>query len=158
MAIYQWLFGAGGDEFLGNFKAGYITGVAVVLTLILLLKLFFFSSKNSVKEVTIPNPDGDLVISSKAIADMVRALVSAKFRHLSVTKINVVKRRDGLALEVIGNFHLDGGNLPCLIDDFRREVFKNLDARLGITEIKKVIPHISKAPATGKTFSSPSSS
>ena len=154
--IYQWLVASGGDELLLNFKAGYIVGVVFVLALLLALKvlsMMLFGSGDRVKEITIPHPDGDLVISSKAIADMVDTLVAAKFKYLSVSKINVLKKRDGLALEVVGSFHLDGGHLPDLADELRREIFKNLEARLGITRIKKVMPRITKAPATGKTFS-----
>lgn len=154
-SIYQWLVGSGGNELLLNFKVGYITGVIVVLALIMALKILavaLFGSGDRVKEITIPHPDGDLVISSKAVADMVETLVAAKFKHLSISKINVLKKRDGLALEVIGSFHLDGGHLPDVVDELRGEIFKNLEARLGITRIKKVMPRITKAPATGKTF------
>jgi hypothetical protein len=154
-SLYQWLFNSSGNELLLNFKAGYTTGVVVVLLLLVALKLFhsvFFGHGSRVKEVVIPNSKGDLIISSQAIADMIDSLVASKFKHITIAKVVLRKVKNGVVMDIFGDFHLDGGSLPNTADELREEIFKNMDERLGISSIRKIFPHIRKAPSTRNTF------
>jgi len=155
-ALYRWMFDGSANELLLNFKAGYFTGVMVALSLILALALFqyvFFHKKTRVKEISIPHAKGDLIISSQAISDMVEALVSSKFRYVAVKKVSLRNTKNGVVMDITGEFDLDGGHLPDIADEIREEVFKNLESRLGVISIKKIHPKIRKTLANHKTFS-----
>ena len=141
-SLYQWIFNSASNESLLNFKAGYFTGVSLVLGLMLLVaavKLIHFRrSKKRLREIMIPGAKGDLIVSVAAINDLVKLVVYERFKHLNIEKIALWKTPRGIEMELRGVFKLDGDHLPDLLNEMRDEIFKSLEGKFGITSIRKI--------------------
>ncbi|MCK5843596.1 MAG: hypothetical protein KAG97_02740 [Victivallales bacterium] len=141
-SFYQALFSSGNNELLLNFKAGYFTGVSLVLGLMLLwavVRLIYLrKAKKRLREIAIPGAKGDLIISVAAISDMVKALLYEKYKHLNVDKVNLWKTPRGLVMELRGVYKLDGEHLPDVSDAMREDIFKSLADNFGIHSIGKI--------------------
>jgi hypothetical protein len=125
-----------------NFKAGYLTGVSLVLGLMILwvlVKLVYLrKAKKRMREIVIPGAKGDLIVSMAAITDMVKLIVYEKFKQVNVDKVFVWKTPRGMEMELRGVCKLDGEHLPDVSDAMREEIFKNLEENFGIQSIGKI--------------------
>ncbi|NOY75194.1 MAG: hypothetical protein GXP32_05310 [Kiritimatiellaeota bacterium] len=141
-SFYQALFSSGNNELLLNFKAGYFTGVTLVLGLMLLWAIgrliYIRKARKRMREIIIPGANGDLIISVAAISDMVKAIVYEKFKHINVDKLTIWKTPRGMEMDLRGVYKLDGEHLPDVSDAMREEIFKNLEENFGIRSIMKI--------------------
>ena len=141
-SLYQGIFSSGNNELLLNFKAGYFTGVSLVLGLMLLwavVKLIrYHRSKRRLREIVIPGAKGDLIVSVAAINDLVKLVVYEKFKHVNIDKIALWKTPRGIEMELRGVFKLDGDHLPDLSNEMRDEIFKTLEDKFGISSIRRI--------------------
>jgi hypothetical protein len=141
-SLCQRIFGSSGNDLLLNFKAGYLTGVSLVLGLMLLWAVVRLihsrRARKRLREIIIPGAKGDLIVSTVAINDLVKLVAYEKFKHLNIDKITIWKTRREVVMELKGVFKLDGEYLPDVSDALREEIFKNLQEKFGIHSITKI--------------------
>ena len=131
----------------GPFRAGFVVATCCFLILVMIFYILHLISKKRVREIIIPGNDGALVLSSKAVADMVNTVVANKFRCITIKKIILWRGSRGIVMEIQGAYDIDGGRLPEVANEMRKAILNNLDGQLGITSIKEVIPNIKKITA-----------
>ena len=131
----------------GPFRAGFLSAGLIILAVVILYYLVLLFSRKRIHEIIIPGGQGALVVSTSAVSDLVNAVISSRFRCITVKKIILWKGSGGTVMEIYGTFDIDGGRLPDIADDMREAILKNLDGQLGITSIKEIVPNIRKITA-----------
>ncbi len=128
---------------IGNeFDAGYLTGAAVVVGLLLLLlvlrlliKLIFRVRR--VSQVLIPRSDGDITVSREAVEAAARQVME-EFSQLSVRRIQLFRDRKQYFLRLCCSFSAAEHGLPEIIDKVKPRMIEKLRKVFGIENLSRI--------------------
>jgi hypothetical protein len=124
------------------FNQGYITGIAVilgVLVLLLILRLmaaFVFRTKRC-SCITIAGEHGDIHIAATAITTSVKALEN-EFKFINIEKVKLLSRKNNPYMNIDIIFNPNGGGLAPQSSELQAKVISTLFDTFGIEGIKRV--------------------
>ena len=138
--FYQWLINSGNNVELRNFRAGYVTGVFIVIALLVIIKIlhyFLFKRKKKVSEICIPAEGGSLFVSAGALIDLVK-IVAADFDYIEILKVAVWETKTGITMKINVKYDIFGKQYPDLSQNLKKVIQENLKGRLGIDNIRNI--------------------
>lgn len=139
-----------------DFNRGYLAALALVLALILalmILKLLWFLAFRTrrASTVTIPHPDGDIVVSRDALAEAVTREL-AGYPELQLGKLRLFRRGKYYMLTLLCEFNGADG-VPDIASELRTKLKARLKQIFGmesLRSVKIVIEKLAGTPASGE--------
>lgn len=136
-----------------DFNRGYLAALMLVLALVLalmILKLLWFIAFRTrrASTVTIPHPDGDIVVSREALAEAVTREL-AGYPELRLRKLRLFRRGKNYLLTLLCEFNGADG-VPVIASELRTKLKERLKRLFGLESLKSVkivIEKLAAAPA-----------
>ena len=131
-------------ELLSNdFNRGYLTGVALVLAVVVLLLLcrivlgLAFRTRRA-RAIVVTADDGDVQIAQEAVAAAVESLI-AGFPELVLDTLKIYRsgsRRYFLLMQC--RFHSTEKTFPDVVAQVKEKIFRGLEKQFGICDLRKI--------------------
>lgn len=126
-----------------DFNRGYLTGVALMLTLVLLallgrivLGLIFRTRK--ARAIVVAADDGDIQISQDAVASALSAMLGG-FPELVLDTLKIYRRgRHRYFLLLQCRFHSTDKTFPDVVSKVKNTVFQGLEKQFGISNLRQI--------------------
>ena len=124
-----------------DFNRGYLAALALVLALVLalmILKLVWFIAFRTrrASTVTVPHPDGDLVVSRDALAEAVSRELDG-YPELQLRKLRLFRRGKYYLLTLLCEFNGADG-VPGIASELRTKLRERLKQLFGLESLKSV--------------------
>lgn len=127
----------------GDFERGYLTGVLLVLTIVVVMLLLrivlgiVFRTRRA-RAIVVSAPDGDVQIAREAVSAAVDSMLTG-FPELSLDSLKIYRRgrrRYSLLLECR---FLGGGNtFPDIVARLKETIFEGMKKQFGITALDRI--------------------
>lgn len=127
----------------GDFNRGYLSGVMLVLSVVVLLLvirlvLSFIFRNRRVRSIVVPAADGDVMISRNAVVAAVENMLTG-FPELMVDSLRIYRRGRMYFFQLHCRFRSgDSAVFPDIVQKVKEAVFSGMQEQFGVNNLRKI--------------------
>jgi hypothetical protein len=125
-----------------DFNCGFIAALAfvvfvLIVLLVIRLLLFLVFRTRRCGKVIVPSPDGNLIVTRKAIESVVRAEL-AEFTQITVRKLVLYRKGKKYSLALYCQFSKEGAGMPEIAQELKVRIKEVMNKLFGIDTMNEV--------------------